>query len=233
MVLPRPPAKTEDEGMEDGRGEGEGEAEGPGQAAAKVARTFYPKDPHCRLPKVGQWGCAGCCSGCWHAGRLLSQHRGAAGLAAESGLWRGSGGIQDSGTHHPWHPLPPTAVQAYVTEKDKLAVRRVNDKGLYLLGFKPLGTLRDHHQIRSAKFVYPGVWLLGPRGVGAGGTDATVRVPALIGEISAQCAVTPVGMPMRASSARLGVWSVKWHNAPCLPPCLCLPAVPLLQTSAT
>lgn len=43
-----------------------------------------------------------------------------------------------------------------VMERDEVdAIKRFEDPGLYLIGFKPLKMLKTHHHIHPAVFIYP------------------------------------------------------------------------------
>lgn len=43
-----------------------------------------------------------------------------------------------------------------VMESDEVnAIKKFEDPGLYLIGFKPLNMLKIHHHIQAAVFVYP------------------------------------------------------------------------------
>lgn len=70
-----------------------------------------------------------------------------------------------------FYPRRRRIAQVYVTRGAVAALKKVDDPGLRLLGFKPLAALKDYHQLRNPTFVYPG------RCVGGEGGDGWFGLP--------------------------------------------------------
>lgn len=67
-----------------------------------------------------------------------------------------TGGDVDTGDLRFFYPKKPCGLpKTYVTKAELDEIKGMGDPGMFLLGFKPVSCLKEHHQVRNSSFLYP------------------------------------------------------------------------------